>query len=371
MKVLVVGAGPTGLTAARALRRRGVTVRHIDAMPAAATTSRALGVQARTLEVLDRFGLAEALLAEAHRIEGLAAHLGPGGPVRIDLSPVHPRFPAVVLTPQTVMERLLTDPADPPERGVAFARLNCRQVSLHHAGGREEVTEADWIIGADGAHSAVRHAIGADFHGEQYPFQAVLADGTCPGLDRGRIHLFPDPMRLLAYFPLPGAPGAAPWRAIALFRPDGPPPPEEASALPFAAQGVAPLTDITWYSNFRISHRQVPRVRHGHVLLCGDAAHIHSPAGGQGMNMGIQDGWSVAAALLKGEAAIDAWARERHAVAETVLRATDMGTRVMTARSPLVAVARRVVMNTVAALPPLRRRVTQGLSGMAYPAIPD
>lgn len=371
MKILVVGAGPAGLTLARALRGRGVAVRHIDAMLAPATTSRALGVQARTLEVLEKFDVAQALLAEAHRIDGLAAHLGPGAPVHLDLVPVHPRFPPVVLAPQTVMERLLTDPANPPERGVAFARMDCRKVVLSHADRGEEVTEADWVIGCDGAHSAVRHAIGADFHGEQYPFQAVLADGECPGLDRGRIHLFPDPKRLLAYFPLPGPAGTAPWRAIALFAPDTPAPPEDASALPFAVRGVAPLTDIGWYSNFRISARQVPRVRLGHVLLCGDAAHIHSPAGGQGMNLSIQDAWSLAAALPQGEAAIDAWAAERHGVAGKVLRATDAGTRVMTSASPMVALARRVVMNLVAAVPPLRRRVTRALSGMDYPAIPD
>lgn len=371
MKVLVVGAGPVGLTAARALRLRGVAVRHIDALPAPHTTSRALGVQARTMEVLDRFGLAEAMLAEAHRIEGLAAHLGPGAPLHVDLMPVHPRFPAMVLSPQTVMERLLTDPAHPPEHGTAFAGLAGHQVLLHHADGREEVAEADWIIGCDGAHSTVRHAIGADFHGEQYPLQAVLADAECPDLDRRRIHVFPDAERLLAYFPLPGAPGTAPWRAIALFRPEGPPPPDEPSPLPFVAPGVAPLADIAWYSSFRISHRQVPHARQGHVLLCGDAAHIHSPAGGQGMNMGIQDAWSLAAVLPKGEAAIDAWAAERHAVAARVLRATDTATRAMTSRSPLVAVARQVAIRAVAGLPPLRRRLMRALSGMGYPAIPD
>lgn len=372
MRVLVIGAGPAGLTVARGLRRRGIAVRQVDAAPAPATTSRALGVQARTLEVLEKLGVAEALLARAHRIEGLAAHLTEGAPTLVDLAPVHPRFPAVVLIPQTETERLLTEAGAEPERGIAFAGLDGAAALLRHADGREERAEADWIIGCDGAHSAVRHAIGADFQGEQYPFQAVLADGECPGLDRGRIHLFPRPDRLLAWFPLPGtADGDAPWRAIALFPPDAPAPPPEASAAPFLVDGVAPLERIGWYSTFRISHRQVPHVRRGHVLLCGDAAHIHSPAGGQGMNLGIQDGWSLAAALPQGETAVDAWAAERHAVAERVLRATDAGTRMMTSHSPLVALGRQFGLGAVSHLSFLRDRITRALAGMEYPPVPD
>lgn len=371
MNVLVVGAGPTGLTLARALRQRGLSVRHIDAAAQPATTSRAFGIQARTLEVLDRFGLAESVLAAAHAIDGFAVHLSRGRPAVVDFPRVHPRFPPIVLLAQTQTERLLAESAGQPDRGVSFTRLEGHAAMLAHADGREERVEADWIVGCDGAHSSVRKAIAAEFRGEQFPVHAVLADGIREGLDRRRIHLFPGPRRLLAWFPLPAPAGKAFWRAIALVPADAPPPPATASAAPFDTPGVGSIEAIEWYSCFRISARQVPFVRRDRVLLCGDAAHIHSPAGGQGMNLGIQDAWSLAAALPRGEEAVDAWAATRHAIATRVIKATNTGTRLMTSRSPFVALLRRAAVNLLAATPPLSRRVTTALAGLDYPSIPD
>jgi len=369
--VLVVGAGPTGLTLARGLRCRGFTVRHVDAAAAAATTSRAFGIQSRTLEVLEKFSLAEEVLSRAHPIRGVAVHLSPGRPTVVDLVQVHPRFPPIVLLAQTETERLLAEPGHAPERSIAFTGLDGEAAVLQHADGCEERVEADWVVGCDGAHSGVRKAIGAEFRGETFPVQAVLADGVCGGLDRERIHLIPSRERLLAWFPLPAPPGKPLWRAIALVPATAAPPPAEASAAPFAHPGLPAIGEIEWYSCFRISSRQVPFVRRGKVLLCGDAAHIHSPAGGQGMNLGIQDAWSLAAALARGEAAIDAWATTRHAVASRVIRATNLGTRVMTSGSPFVGLVRRLAVGTLARVPALRRKVTAALAGMAYPPVPD
>jgi 2-polyprenyl-6-methoxyphenol hydroxylase-like FAD-dependent oxidoreductase len=369
--VLVVGAGPTGLTLARSLRGRGFTVRHIDSAAAPALTSRAFGIQARTLEVLEQFSLADEVLARAHRIRGAAFHLSSGRPTRIDLAPVHPRFPPMVLLAQAETERLLVEPGHEPERGVAFVGLDGHTATLRHADGLEERMEADWIVGCDGAHSAVRKAIGVEFCGEQLPVQAGLADGLCEGLDRERIHLIPAKDRLLAWFPLPAPSDRPLWRAIVLVPASASPLPAKASAAPFAHPKMPPFGEIEWYSCFRISSRQVPFVRQGNVLLCGDAAHIHSPAGGQGMNLGIQDAWSLAAALSRGGSAVDEWATTRHAVASQVIRATDMATRMMISSSPIVAAARRLAVGVLARAPVLRGKFSAILAGMNYPPLPE
>lgn len=367
MRVLVIGAGPTGLTLGLALRRRGIPCRLVEQAPERSTQSRALGIQARTLEVMERLGIADRFLDAAHRIRGVAVHEG-RATRHIDLAPVHPRFPPLVILPQWETERLLAEAGAAPERRVTFTGLEGRGAWLHHEDGRGEHVEADWIVGCDGAHSAVRHALRAGFAGAQYPQQALLADcRRLEGLEPDRIHLFlPGEGRLVGFFPAP----QGLWRAIALL-PPGVPVPEDPGLAPFAAPGVR-LDGLVWFSAFRISRRQVERYRHGHVLLAGDAAHVHSPAGGQGMNLGIQDAWALAAALAeedaaRREAAVDAWAAERRAIARRVLLATDAATRLVAGQGWLPALLRHAGFGLIGGLPWLRRRLTRALAGLDYP----
>jgi 2-polyprenyl-6-methoxyphenol hydroxylase-like FAD-dependent oxidoreductase len=359
MNVLVVGAGPTGLTLARALAQRGISHRHVEKATERAPFSKALGVQARTLEVFERLGIADKVLAAALAVEGAVAHL-PGGDARLAFEKVHPRFPAMVILPQSETERILSEAGAPPERGVAFAGLEGGTAVLRHADGREERVACDWIAGCDGAHSAVRHAVGARFAGEAYPEPVVLADCRAEGLEPHRIHLFPSAEAMRVFFPLPGGL----WRAVKLPEPD-----ETPSLARFAVPGVA-LADMRWFSAFRISRRQVARYRHGRVVLAGDAAHIHSPAGGQGMNLGIQDAFALAAALPAGEAAVDRWAEERHRVGKRVLFATDLLTRAMTARGLLARQVRPRALRFLARHQGLVRRFEHNLAGLAYPPVP-
>lgn len=202
MRVLIIGAGPTGLTLALALRHRGIAYRLIECRTGPERWSRALGLQARTLEVLDRLGLAERFLAAAHPLEGAAFHF-PGQDVRLRFQHVHPRFPSMVVLPQYETERLLTDAGAAPEFGTEFLEMQNGNALLRHQDGRLEWAAADWIAGCDGAHSSLRHSLELPFPGHRYPQQLVLADLPLEGLDRARMHVFPDRPAPLICFPLP------------------------------------------------------------------------------------------------------------------------------------------------------------------------
>ena len=362
MSILIIGAGPTGLTLALALRQRGLPCRLVDRAVEPSRHSRALAVQARTLEVLERLGPATPLLAEAQRVRGITLHGRGRAETRLDFPTVHPRLPPVVMLPQARTEALLLGAGAAPERGVDCLGIERGAALLRHPDGQVERAGAEWIIGCDGAHSTVRHALGAGFAGRAYPQQLLLADGRLEGLEPDRLHFFPEAAHMLAFIPMPGGL----WRGIAILPPEAEPP-EEGTLAPFALPGIS-LRDVIWWSAFRISRRQVERYRHGRVLLAGDAAHIHSPAGGQGMNLGMQDAWALAAALARGEAAVDEWATERHAVARRVLIATDLVTRIVAGRGPLGTALRRAGFGLLAHLPALRRRAVRALAGLDYPA---
>lgn len=369
MHVLIVGAGPVGLALALALHRQGIAARHVDRAAAPSTHSKALGIQARTLEAVARLGLAEPLLSAALRPAGASIHFG--GRVReLDLSHrLHPRFPSQVILPQAETERLITNAlravgAAPVERGVELTGLETSTgiARLRHPGGREEEAVFDHIIGCDGAHSAVRKAAGIAFEGARYEESFVLADGQAEGLAPARIHLVPGHGRGHFFFPLPG--GA--WRAVAAL-PRGAQV-AEGDLSHFQLPGIR-FADPVWWSAFAISHRVAATYRAGRAVLAGDAAHIHSPAGGQGMNLGIQDACSLAQALPRGEAALAEWATARRAVAQLVIRRTDALTNLILGHSVGIRVLRAVGLRLLPHLPPARRRFEAALAGLDYPAV--
>ncbi|SHJ65336.1 2-polyprenyl-6-methoxyphenol hydroxylase [Roseomonas rosea] len=366
MSVLIVGAGPVGLVLALSLRQRGIPYRLTDKAAERLPWSRALGIQARSLEMLDRLGLAQRILEEALPIHGACLHLG-RRVVRARFRGMHPRFPSMVILPQARTEAILEAAGPPPERGVAFEGLREGRAVLRHADGREELAEAEWIVGCDGAHSAVRHALGDPFRGKRYDARLVLTDAHVEGLEPGFLHVAVSPP-LLGF----GLPGGL-WRLVTTV-PEGAPPPPENDMAPFRRRGIAPH-DPVWWSAFGISQRQVASMRKGRVVLAGDAAHVHSPAGGQGMNIGMQDAWSLASALAAGpdavEAAVEAWALQRHAVARRVLRATDRTTRAMLTAPGFLAPLRGALLALAFRTPPLVRRFEAETAGLRYPPIPD
>jgi 2-polyprenyl-6-methoxyphenol hydroxylase-like FAD-dependent oxidoreductase len=372
-QVLIVGAGPTGLTAALELSRLGIPVRLIDKQAAPPTTSRAVGVQARTLELLEQRGLAEEMVRLGNR--GLAGSVYGGGRrvFRLDFTHIDSRYHYVLFISQAETERILRTAAEKQgvriERGVELVGLaqdvlshdpNPVKVVLRHAAGRLEEARAPWLISAEGAHSTVRSTLDLPFEGKTRDEQYVLGDLHLDGdLVETDFHIFSSGHGFLGLFPM----GNRRFRLIAsnpISKPskDTAPALEELQAIyDQRAHIPARFHDMSWSSWFRINSRMVSRLKVGRLLLGGDAAHIHSPAGAQGMNTGIQDminlGWKLAL-VLKGQAPaalLDTYEQDRLPVMRDVLTKTEGLTDVIGSENHLGPWARgaEVAQDTIAA----------------------
>ena len=357
--VLVVGAGPVGLALAVELRRRDIAVRLVDRAPTAASTSRALGTQARTVEVFGMMGIPEDALVPSVRVRAVNLLDGASPLARIDIRATRPdrSYDGLLVMAQADTERVLTDRLQALggslDRGtelVDFAREDAGVGASLRTESGVETLHARFVVGCDGAHSTVRHRLAIPFAGKTYPQEFLLADCRIAWSrppDEACIWLHPD--GVFAAIPLP-EPGM--WRLLADVARPGLPSVEPSLDL-FArlmtergGVAAAPLSDATWMSGFTINRRLVGRYREGRVFLAGDAAHIHSPAGAQGMNTGIQDafnlGWKLALAA-QGRAApglLDTYGEERLPVAHGVLEGTDRGMRMAFARNPALRWAR-------------------------------
>jgi 2-polyprenyl-6-methoxyphenol hydroxylase-like FAD-dependent oxidoreductase len=353
--VLIVGAGPTGLALATQLHMFGTRFRIIDRSLDRAGESRALGVQARTLEILDSVGLGNTLVARGRRSARLVLHFGARTIAAVqlgDIGPTDTRFPFILFISQAETERLmgkhLVGSGVTIERGVELMQFDDRGTHvdcvLRRPNGSEEQVRTGYLVGCDGAHSTVRKGAGFSFEGGSYPQDFVLGDVEADGpLEPRAINSFVGSGGVAMFFPL-GTPST--WRVIAMRSADpgarqhddptladaltGPLTLEELQAI------VAPPTggsvgmhDPVWLTHFRLHHRQIEHYRSGCVFLAGDAAHIHSPVGAQGMNTGIQDAWNLGwklALVARGMAEpdlLDSYEAERWPVGRFLLRYTD------------------------------------------------
>jgi 2-polyprenyl-6-methoxyphenol hydroxylase-like FAD-dependent oxidoreductase len=373
--VLVVGAGPTGLTLAAQLVAFGVPFLLVDAATERVHESRALAVQPRTLEVLRPFGISDELVARGNR--GVRLRITAGGRVArsvlFDVGAEDTAYPFLLFVSQAETEAVLAEHLT--GRGVGIGRGTHLQhfrpdgdrllCTLRDADGARRTVAAHWVVGCDGARSTVREQAGIAFVGGRYPQTFCLADLSADGLEAGAVNTYLTADGPLFFFPL-GSP--APWRLIT-FVPEGGPR-EGPIALDRlqrlvdgATGGAVHLHDPVWTSAFHVSHRGAERYRAGRAFVAGDAAHVHSPAGGQGMNTGIQDavnlGWKLGL-VCRGaapEELLDSYDAERRPVGQEVLRFTDRAFTVATSGGALVRWARTRV---VPYLLPLALRLRPG-----------
>jgi 2-polyprenyl-6-methoxyphenol hydroxylase-like FAD-dependent oxidoreductase len=377
-EVLIAGAGPTGLALALWLTRLGVRIRIIDRASEPGTTSRALGVQSRTLELYRQLDLDQAVIERGCRVPAVNLWARGRRAARIPLAAIGKqltRYPFVHMFPQEEHERLLIERLQQlgvtVERGTELTafRDDGERISaqLRLADGREESCEAAYLAGCDGARSRVRETLATGFRGGTYRHLFYVADisGSGPPVD-GELHVDLDEADFLAVFPLPGA-GRV--RLVGTVRDERA---DHAETLRFAdvssrAMGQLRLAvqQVNWFSTYHVHHRVTDRFRGGRAFLLGDAAHIHSPVGAQGMNTGIGDAVNLAwklAAVLAGEAGaalLDSYEVERGAFAQRLVATTDRVFSFVTATGAFAGLVRTrvapVLLPAAIAFAPLRR----------------
>lgn len=355
-RVLVVGAGPVGLSAALALSRSGFQVRIVDQAAEPSTESRAAVVNARSLELLDYFGVAADLIDAGVRLDGLKLVSGYSTLATVDMTRLNHTFNFILGLPQSETEAILDDhlafEGIAVERGTKVSELyqDSARVNVTTTLGYDRHEESyDWVLGADGAHSTVRKALSLDFAGEAYPFQWSLADVDIDGgasMDWGELRLDPGRPLLLR---VPIADGR--HRLISNV-------PNVLDLSPPAWQMGA----LHWSAEFTVSHRHVATQGKGRVWLAGDAAHIHSPAGGRGMNLGIEDAVTFARFLHAGRVA--EWATWRWRKAAAVLKESDRMQRFATADKGLMRRLGPKAAGMALKLPPLHRRLVTRTAGL-------
>jgi 2-polyprenyl-6-methoxyphenol hydroxylase-like FAD-dependent oxidoreductase len=369
-EVLIIGAGPTGLVLALWLSRLGVRLRIIDKAAEPGTTSRALGVQARTLELYRQVGLAEELVERGLEFAAAnlwvrgrkAAHVA-FGEIGTGLSP----YPYILIFPQDEHERLLIERL--AERGVEVERrvelvrfedTDGRVLAhLRRPDGSEEACEAEYLAGCDGAHSTVRETLRIGFPGGTYAHVFYVADVEASGpLINQELHVTLDDADFLAVFPMKAAEHA---RLIGTVRWEMESQRDRLSWEDVSKDVINRLDlsveRVNWFSTYRVHHRVADQFRRGRAFLLGDAGHIHSPVGAQGMNTGIADAvnlaWKLAAVLQRraGTALLDTYEPERIAFARRLVATTDRAFTAVTSPGPFARFIRVDVVPRV--LPPL------------------
>ena len=383
--VLIVGAGPVGLFLANECARRGLRWRLVEARSGQSEHSKALAIFPRTLEVFDMAGIAAPFLEAANRVTWVAVVSQNRHLARIRFTPAETPYPFVAMVPQDVTESLLF--AELRRKGGAVEYDTTFVSAVQHDGyvsavldqkGKPIELTAAFVVGCDGAHSAVRHLLNLSFEGAQYEALFMLADvETNEALPADELQLCPSEFGPLAIFPM----SKTRRRIVATVeRPEGDVPSLDVVRRTLEQRGPAAIRALSmrWSSYFRVHHRQVGSLRVGRMFIAGDAAHIHSPFGGQGMNTGLQDVWNLVWKLVLAvrgrgnEELLDSYTAERRPVIKGVIETTHRLTRVMGTPSKLAQTLRDTIIPVVSRLTAFQHRFIQNLSelGIAYGGSP-
>jgi 2-polyprenyl-6-methoxyphenol hydroxylase-like FAD-dependent oxidoreductase len=371
--VLVVGAGPTGLALGASLIAHGVRAVLVDQLAEGHNTTRAAAVNARTLEVLEDLDVARRMVKAGLIAPRFTMREGRHILMPVDFSELPTKHPYTLMLSQADTERLLLERVR--ELGGEVVRPKTLSRLTQDANGVTasfddgETIRAGYVVGTDGMHSTVREQAGIGFAGGEFAESFALADvGLAGDAPRHEVILFYAREGLTVLAPLPGdifrivapvadapkAPSAEFVQALLDTRAFGP--------------GQLAVTELLWGTRFRIHHRVADRYRAGRILLAGDAAHVHSPAGGQGMNLGITDAIALGRALADvarggSDGALNAYATAQRRRAEQVLKLTGRLTRIATLPPPVRPI-RNTAMRLAARVPTVRRQLAMQLSGL-------
>lgn len=373
--IVIVGAGPTGLSLCAKLKQLGISSLILDRLPEGANTSRAIAIHARTLEVLESLNVTSELIKEGIIVNMFRVRDRDRILASISFKDLNTEYPFVLICPQVRTEAILLHRLESLGEKV---QRPCEVVTISNGENNIQVqfkeddklkiVHAKWLIGCDGMHSIVREQSAIAFIGSDYEEAFVLADVEMDWpLDREEVNLFFSQQGLVMVAPLPDNL----FRIVATVK--------QASAKPLISDfqqileergpeiGTIKIRQIKWASQFHIQHRIASVMRKGRIILAGDAAHVHSPAGGQGMNTGIQDAIALAEALKDfflngGETALNQWEENRLKIAHSVVKLTDQLTKIATLSSTGMQVFRHVIISIIGHIPYMQHALAKKLS---------
>lgn len=361
-KIVIVGAGPVGLAAGIELARRGILARIVDKKAGPVAESRALGVNARTLSLLEPCGATEHILSRGKRLHHFSYHVDGRTIATLSLDDFGGAFPPITVLPQSEVEAVLLEVLS--SYGVSV-EWQTNMLSLHqnddgtsrlvlHTPRAEETVIRDIVIGADGARSAVRESAGLSFDGVAYDTEWGLADvHVRTDLSLEGVNAFDLAPVTFVVIPIRD-------NLVRLVCSE----PDIFAHVPREIE----VLDTIWQSKFRIAHRQVKSYQSGGIFLAGDAAHVHSPLGARGMNLGIEDAAWLAWHIAQGTT--ERYTRDRLSVGRQVVGAADPATRLISSQTGLARFVRHTLLPSVIEIPPVRRRILHQMSGQAAPKAP-